>query len=208
MEEINSYNAHADIFQQSKLLSSGMRLASPSTKVGYEHCYLTNTRFCFGEARDLRDFLDNLSTYQQSLLRYFVFDMSRETKEHGVEDWMAYCARLPPNLMSIRLSLSGEPWDVMETGEGRFMCCVEDAWPCPDDMVEVRNLVGNCARRFAPKAKIGLREGFSDRIFIYDRERWVRVLHEVEPWSKNWLEWWEEDRKSDMFSGEEANDMA
>ena len=88
------------------------------------------------------------------------------------------------------------------------MYYLDNDFPRLNDMVEMLNVVGKNARRCAANAKIGLCEGFLDRRFRDPEEKWVRVFDDVEPWSKDWLEWWEKYRKPDMISGEEANDTA
>ena len=193
----------------------GIRLASPSTKVEFEHYYFTNTWFSFGETSHLRAFLDNLSIHQQSLLRYIDLDITLAMNQHRMNDWMACCALLPPTLVSLQFYMCTWPWYGMKKGEEWFICWREEypQMPMPKDLVkvvELLNVLGGSARRCAPKAKIGLDIGSFYRVRERDasEEKCVRALDEVEPWSKDWLDWWEEDRKFDKDSEEGANDIA
>ena len=195
-----------DMFPEPWALCSGMRLASPSTKVEFEYYYLMNTRFYFDAPRHLGHFLDSLSTYQQNLLRYLAIDMSRRRQAN---DWVAYCACLPPNLVSIHFRITTGWSDVRETGGEWLMCRLEDNFPRLKNIVEFLNDVGKRARRCAAKAKIDLSDGSSGHKFKdSDKVKSIRVLDEVEPWSKKWLEWREEDTKPDNVSEKEVNDMA
>ena len=179
-----------------------MRLASPSTKVEFEHCYFTNTRFYIRDPDRLREFLGGLSIYQQSLLRYLELDIVISMwKKRSVTDWMACFALLPPNLKYIRFQIWNCPSDVRKIGEEWFMCYSRSDWPV-ENYGPILNLLGKMARRYAAKAKIGLCGG-SSRRGSEDIE-WFRVLDELEPWSDDWIEWWEEDRKFDIAGIEPA----
>ena len=173
-----------------------IRLASPSTKVEFEHCYFTNTKFTFDTPSHLRAFLDNLSIYQQSLLRYFELDLTLNSFEHKFpDDWMTCCTLLPPNLKSIKFGVWTWPWTTRKTGEEWFLGGDSSYYPVDNTRTSL-NVLGKLARRCAAKAKIGLRDNSSG--WINDDIEWFRVFDEVEPWGNDWLEWWEEDRKFDI----------
>ena len=201
---------YPQIFPESGSCSYGMRFASPSTKFEFEHCYLTNKRFYFEEGNHLRAFLGDLSIYQQSLLRYLDLDLSRAMDAHcNMNDWVACCALLPPNLLSIQFRIQLWPWTERKIGEEWFICYLDEEPPMLKNIVKILNVLGKSARRCAARTKIGFFEESPHPMYKGpDWNKWVRVFDEVEPWSKYWLEWWEEDTKFDMDSGEGANDMA
>ena len=191
----------------------GLWLASPSTRVEMEHYYLSNTRFKFCCPKDLEIFVDQLSTYEWSLLRLVTLEVSRDLEYScPLKEWMSACARLPPNLVSIQFNASN--WNLMGAE-------IHGQWfivkTCPRDTpgLDLRRAIisidtlGKLAHRVAAKAKIGLA--------VRDLQFWevaeieviqVRVLDELEPWSKNWLSWWEEETKIDFEGGETFNKVA
>lgn len=196
------------------LISHNIGLASPSTKVELEYCYLTNTTFPFGEPKDLERFFDSLSTYQQSLLRSFELDLYSDSWDMADPScWLPICNRLPSNLTSIKFDMHHWVSSVKEPGERWFVSDEGQRYPRFKLDMECLNVLGKAARRRAPRAKIGLVEGISDdfenaRAWEYlDEKSWLPVLDELEPWSKEWLEWWAEDTKINLNGGERAIDM-
>lgn len=70
-------------------------------------------------------------------------------------------------------------------------------------------MLGKLARRCAARAKIDLLKEYEDFVDLAPAEGVrIRVLDDLEPWSKDWLEWWEEDTKIYFDDGERASDMA
>lgn len=185
-------------------------LASPSTKVEFEHCYLTNTIFTFGHPKVLEGFLDSLSTYQQSLLRSFEIDLYRDSWYNSdTSGWLRSCNRLPSNLSSIKFDVPIRKSLIKEPGEKWFIRDEGLAFSLFKLKIECLNSIGKQARRRAPRAKIGFVEGCvvpEDR--TQDGMQWFPVLDELEPWSKDWLESWEEDTKVDLNKGERAGNKA
>lgn len=162
-----------------------MRLASPSTKFDFEHYYLTKTNFIFHEPKALEAFLDRLSVYQRSLLRSVTLKLFQTILEVSIiREWVTVCARLPCNLVSVKFSPD-------TTCEGSVT----------KGQISLLEILGKRVRRLAARAKIGLLDGFAPSFSRWDgddygppqdRETGVDVLKELEPWSKNWLEWREE----------------
>ena len=75
--------------------------------------------------------------------------------------------------------------------------------------IEILEVLGNRARRHAARAKIGLAGWDYDPKHVYPSgEGWVRVLHDLEPWSEDWLKWWEEDARVDLDDGKRAIKVA
>ena len=180
-----------------------MQLASPSMKAELEHCYLTRSNFWFSRPRDLEDFLDQHSLYQQSLLRSITIDMGRVRYLYrNIRDWEATFARLPRNLTSIHFNARCWASRAMEGG-GWLLC--HDSNSMSKRVVESINILGNQARRLAARAKVGFLEWGSDQIEARDGVIWVPVLNTLEPWSKNWLEWWEEASEANLKDGESAS---
>ena len=195
----------------------GMQYVSPSTKVEIEYCYLTNTTWVFNDPESLEAFLDMLSIYQQSLLRTFeiclpcppVFQVTKS-------NWERICDRLPRNLVSINFNL--RKWYVcgVERAKGPdgewFICDNYPAYPENLAMlrveIELLNIIGKRARRFAARAKIGLSCNVNNVPPNQDDCVRVRVLDELEPWSEDWLEWWENDTKVDLDGREGGENMA
>lgn len=195
---------HLFLFANNPTYSGGMRLASPSTRVEYEHCYLTEMTFIFDEPRHLEAFLDKMPIFQQSLLRSFMIKLYPPQQCHGdLNDWVAVFACLPPNLVSIYFDVWSWAACAMNLGGEWFVC--DEAQPA----IDLLDLLGKRARRFAARAKIGLASYYDHPKHDYPSgEGWVRVLHELEPWSADWLKWWEEDTKVASDDGEGASDMA
>lgn len=196
------------LFANNRTHSGGMRLASPSTRVEYEHCYLTEKTFIFEEPRHLEAFLDKMPIFQQSLLRSFIIELYPPQQCHGdVNDWVAVFARLPPNLVSIHFGVRSWAGCAMNLGGEWFVC--DDSWYEVQPAIDLLDLLGKRARRFAARAKIGLGSWYDHpKDFHASGEGWVRVLHELEPWSADWLKWWEEATKVASDDGEGASDMA
>lgn len=190
-------------------------LASPSTKVEFEHCYFTNTIFAFDEPESLEGFLDSFSTYQQSLLRSFEFNLCNYNSWYitNPSDWLRICNRLPSNLISIEFDLCHWVSPIKESGEKWF---IRDWGHCFTRFtlyIDFLNTMGKRARRRAARAKIGLLWCGEDPDYdpvcrAQDRKQWLPVLDELEPWSKGWLDWWEEDTKVDLSEGEGASNKA
>ena len=186
-------------------------LASPSTKVEFEHCYLTKTIFAFDQPESLESFLDSLSIHQQNLLRSFEFNLCGWDSWYQTEmrSWLRICNRLPSNLRSIKFNLRDGVSSIKEPGEKWFICD-EGLWFSKCELnIELMNTLGKRAQRRAARAKIGLVEGRYDRGYLErDEKQWFPVLDELEPWSESWLEWWENDTKVDFDEGEEASNKA
>ena len=74
-------------------------------------------------------------------------------------------------------------------------------------LIEYLDSAARDIRRRAARAKISLQipEG---QIKTVTEEEWIPVFDDIEPWSKNWLEWWEEENKLDLDGGEEADNTA
>ncbi len=64
------------------------------------------------------------------------------------------------------------------------------------------------ARRCAARAKFGLVDYFDKPWDPRVGETVVEAFHELEPWSKSWLEWWEEDTKIDLDEVEGGSNVA
>ena len=188
----------------------GMPLASPSTKVEYEYCFLTTKRFSFRDTIDFKAFLDRLSIYQRSLLRCIEIDTTFMDRPN-IDDWVVCCALLPPGLASVHYVGEFSPYYVRNIGEDWYLYepkelswGLEGVW-IPEH-IEKLNLLGKSVRRSAAKAKLSLEdrrrapvpEGLSG-------EKMYRVFDEVDPWGEDWLEWWEEDRKVALNGGQGLN---
>ena len=215
---------YPSLFANNSTYSCGMRLASPSTRVEYEHCYLTEMAFKFDEPRHLEAFLDKMPIFQQSLLRSFIIKLDPPQQCPGdMNNWVAVFARLPPNLVSIRFDVWS--WAASATNPGGEWFICNDSWYEVQPAIDLLDLLGKRARRFAARAKIGLGRWYDHprheaKIGLgrwYDHPRhdypssgedWVRVLYELEPWSADWLKWWEEATKVASDDGEGASDMA
>ena len=79
----------------------------------------------------------------------------------------------------------------------------------PQHQINMLEVLGNRARRHAARAKIGLAGWYDDPKHVYPSgEGWIRVLHDLEPWSEDWLKWWEEDIKLDLDDGKRAIKVA
>lgn len=187
----------------------GIRFASPSTKIEFEHYYLTKTNFNFWKPYALEMFLDQLSLYQRSLLRSFTLELGPwgdPDNAISIADWMAVCARLPPNLVSIRFKAWG--YDVIGGAMGGSWFFRTRGWPSFRRTLTLLEILSARARRCAARAKIGLLD-YDDRPYdILEGDTVYEVFHELEPWSKSWLDWWEEATKIDLDDVERASNVA
>lgn len=194
-------------FARSTSCFYGMRLASPSTKVEFEYYYLTKSDFKFKTPRDLETFLDRLSVNQQSLLRSFTFDLFAKWNIVDPRDWAAVFTRLPSNLISIQFSLYSANLSAFKTDGHWFIW--DHGTLTVHRAARLLEMLGKRARRYAARAKIGLSDCCLDPKDIarmrehiaQGRDEVVGVLHDLEPWSENWLGWWEESTKIDMDNG-------
>ena len=190
-----------------------MRLASPSTKVEFAHYYLTKTNFMFNEPKALEAFLDQLSVHQQRLLRSITIQLfDGDLLHHETELWATVGARLPPNLVSVQFEVTGLDLRSLEIG-GQWFLRERNGPPTIHHSTSIHattilEVLGLQARRRAPRAKIGLLE--SQYLCNPGQERGVMVgvLHDIEPWSRNWLEWWDGDTKIELNEGDEARYVA
>ena len=180
----------------------GLWLASPSTKFEMDHYYFSNIGFDFYDPDDLQTFADHLSTYEWSLLRSVTIHLEHDDR---FRDWVFACARLPPNLVSIQLvsdwnnvrgtKIDGQ-WFIIPTG---FRVPSDEEL----DRAVIRvNTLGRLAHRLAAKAKIGL-VVWGEDVASWDGLGYThpprhRVLDDLEPWSKEYLSWWEKETKIDL----------
>ena len=123
---------------------------------------------------------------------------------------MSAFARLPPNLASILIRV----WTRNLTGaeiHGQWFLVNRYPAARPDtdlgSMIIFVNTLGKLAHRIAAKAKISLagteyEEG--DEL----RHTYHRVLDDLDPWSKDWLSWWEQETKIDLEGDETFNKAA
>ena len=189
--------------------SYGIRHASPSTKAEFEYYYFTKSNFIFSRPADLEAFLGKLSMDQQSLLRSVTLKLYSpyENCYGAVSDWEPVCARLPPNIVSIYFDVCSLVDCAMEAGGKWFIRGYRQQTIPP--VIDVLDLLGKQIRRRAARAKIGLeRRYFSSNCDDTSGEEWVRVLQDVEPWSEDWLKWWEESTQVESDDGEGAIEMA
>ena len=191
----------------------GMLFASPSTKAEFEYHYLTHTEFAFASPQILEAFLDRLSAYQRSLLRSVTFVIRRywsPSPKDFSRDWFAAFALLPSNLVSIHFDASF--FRTLINGDGQGFICHgrwESRWENVDLIAEVTDMLAIYARRCAARAKIGLSNRGLPAEYVDEAEEGaVPVLRYLEPWSKNWREWWEETKDDDLIEGEGATDVA
>ena len=77
-----------------------------------------------------------------------------------------------------------------------------------DGMLSLLEIVIARVRRCAARAKLGLVDIDMNRPIDGIRVRVVEAFHELEPWSKSWLEWWEEDTKIDFDDVEGGSNVA
>lgn len=177
-----------------------MRLASPSTRAELEYYYLTESDFKCESPEGLEAFLDRLSVYQQSLLRSFTFNLFARLNIADPRNWVAAFARLPSNLISIRFNVNG--WNVSGFETDGHWFILGRGRSTADRAVALLDILGKRARRCAARAKIGLSGCCNDAEYIVEwGDEVVGVLHDLEPWSENWLRWWEESTKIDMDNG-------
>ena len=111
---------------------------------------------------------------------------------------MSACARLPPNLISIILAFS---WDLVGAeihGHWFLVSSSRDVAVGPElhHANVFINTVGKLAHRVAAKAKIELEVSE----WCEPRHIYHRVLDDFDPWSKDYLRWWEEKTKIDFES--------
>lgn len=95
-------------YRSPEIFVSTLRLASPSTKVDFEYLFLRCTIFGFNCPRMLERFLDQLSPYQQSLLRHFTIDIFGDCfceNNESYRGWITVCAHIPPSLKSMTFHL-------------------------------------------------------------------------------------------------------
>ena len=187
-------------------------LASPSTRFEMEQYYFSNTRFQLCSPKDLESFADHLSTYQWSLLRSVLLDVPGawgSEYQYSLKEWMSACARLPPNLVSI--IFSANTWEVMgaEIHGHWFLVTI---FPDVTANLELHrasifiNTLAKLAHRVAAKATIGLSVAGAKCIERREpRYTHYRVLDDLEPWSKNFLSWWEAETKIDFNDRETFN---
>ena len=192
----------------------GLWFASASTRLEVEHYFFSNTRLVFCSPEDLETFADRFSTNNcWSLLRLVGLQVSGDWDAPPLNKWMSACARLPPNLVSIQFSVSRY---TLKGSESHGEWFIVKHSPLSTFCLELRcavvsiNALGKLAHRVAAKAKIGL------AVEILDPETEtklrpctisVRVLDDLEPWSKNWLDWWEEETKVNL-EGDKAFNKA
>ena len=185
----------------------GLWLASPSTKFEMDHYYFSNAEFEFCYPGVLENFADKLSTYEWSLLRSVTLHLGHNDR---LSDWVSACARLPPNLVSIQFILSH--WNTMSGTQihGQWFIIPKGFRRNPDELLDRTvmsvNTLGRLAHRLAAKAKIGL--VVDGREVDWDGHKYTnsphyRVLDDLDPWSKDYLRWWEEETKID-FEGDET----
>ena len=185
----------------------GLWNASPSTRSELEHYYLSNTEFIFENPEELILFADQLSTSQWSLLRLFTLEVSTSWQyKPSLKDWMSACARLPPNLSSVNISLWGSDLLSREIHGHWFIVKSCLTWDPQNYDLELGqstfiDTLAKLAHRVAAKAKIGSKPTRED----YEEEKSQSiqplVLGDLDPWSKSFLIWWEEKSKID-FEGD------
>ena len=189
----------------------GLWLASPSTRFEVKQHYFANTRVVFSSPVHLETFVDHLSIYEWSLLRSVTLDVSEDCKHKAsLRGWMSACARLPPNLASIRIRV--HTW-ILTGAEIHGQWFVVNNHPAgrPDtglgSVIIFVNTLGKLAHRIAAKAKIDL--AFTEFGEVDElRNTRHRVLDDLDPWSKDWLSWWEQETKMDFESDETFNKAA
>ncbi|KAM0804818.1 hypothetical protein BDR22DRAFT_817885 [Usnea florida] len=191
----------------------GLWHASSSTRSEMEQYYLSKTSFRFENPEELIMFADQLSIFQWSLLRLITLEVSKTWQSNSsLKDWISACARLPPCLNSVNISLWGYnllsreihghwfivksclTWDPhyydLELGQSTFI-----------------DTLAKLAHRVAAKAKIGSEPTRED----YEEEKSKSIqpllLGDLDPWSKSFLSWWEEKTKID-FEGDETYNKA
>lgn len=144
--------------------------------------------------------------YQQSLLRSFSIVLKGAWLSNSRSNaWAAICARLPPKLVSIDFNVAG--YLDVEDADGQWLIYTSGFYEVQRAATLV-NRLGSCVRRCAPRAKMSLSDSkWNDGHSLY-REQGVRVLDELEPWSDNWLEWWEDSTEIDLNGGEGASNVA
>lgn len=197
----------SEAYRRSTFNFHSMGLASPSTKSETEHYYLTKTKFHFSSPEHLRIFLDDLSIYQQSLLRSFSVDWwVYWDQDFCMSSWIAAFADLPPNLVSMEFCPIGNATVVREIKGHWFTYCAR--FDRAQRLAEYVNAMAKCARRHAPRAMFSLYIRGRRSNVEPAAEEWIRVFDDLEPWSKNWLEWWEEENKLGLDGGEEADNTA
>ena len=183
----------------------GLWLASPSTKFEMDQYYFSNTKFVLRSPQCLSIFADQLSAYQWSLLREVTLHLGYDD---SLRDWMSACARVPPNLISIQFiilnwnmrtaKIHGQ-WFIIPAGNGGANVEMLDR------AVVLVNTLGKMAHRVAAKAKISLGV---DELEVEERNTHRRVLDNLDPWSKEYMSWWEEETKIDFDGGETFNKAA
>ena len=73
--------------------------------------------------------------------------------------------------------------------------------------IDLLDIPGKRARRYAARAKIALRGPYWGlELDNIKSGSWVRVLHELEPWSEIWLNWWEEATEIDFLDDGEDDE--
>ena len=190
----------------------GLWLASPSTRSEMEHYYFSNTRFIIRYPTDLEVFADQLSTHEWSLLRLIRLEVCGDwTYNSSLKDWMSACARLPPNLVSITFGI--EMWDAIGAEiHGHWVLVWLSRHVTPGPKLHrasiLINTLGKLAHRIAAKAKIGLEvDGDNHKVRPEPSHIHHRVLDDLDPWSKDYLSWWEAKTKID-FEGDETINKA
>ena len=188
-------------------------LASPSTRFEVKQYYFSKTRFVFCSPVHLENFVDQLSTYEWSLLRLITLEVHGDSEYNpSLKDWMAACARLPPNLVSIQFGLSNFNLTAAAIHGHWFIVKSCPVWTSDTEVrsaVIAVNTLGKLAHRVAARAGIGLAvtraqlDGVAERDFIPGQ-----VLNGLEPWNKDWLSWWEEKTKIDLEGDETFNKAA
>lgn len=200
------------IFPLDRSRHYGMRFASPSTKAEFEHYYLTKTVFSSWDPTVLEGFLNRLSAYQKSLVRSLVLIIfpsmiSNSRASDDVNDWVDICARLPRNLVSIQFGVVDWTLRCVETGGQFFM--LDNGSPRLHQTITLLEILGKRARRCANRANIGLHGCFNGPEDVArEGGELIGVFNELEPWSANWLEWWEGATKFDLDDGELASNVA
>lgn len=182
--------SYSHITQYDKRAPLNLRFASESLEQEFDRVFLASNTFEFNSPASLERFMGMLSPLQQRQLKciklhtfgdgYWVYssDMQKLFKA-----WMAVCERLPPGLISVQFILSHQRW---------WRVSLRGYWAGnrrDRGFVDGFGLLSKKVSRACPRAQISLtgREEMCKEV----NDVLDAMLQELEPWSKEWLEWHE-----------------
>lgn len=184
--------SYKPIFQDTGNAPLSLRLASSSMKPEFERVFLACINFKFACPASLERFLDQLSSYQQRQLMALTIHPFRDCNccpdpRKLCEHWSVVCQRLPTQLRAVDFGFFIDRRGLREFWmRSRPLRRLKKAQAISLTV----DMFGSLSRqvwRASPRAKISMTG--EEKFCKKDRDALGAVLHELEPWSKEWHDW-------------------